>query len=70
MAIRDIVTRGYGNGTYSGTIAKVVTRGYSIGEAVATVDGPGCFVMGQVYHPGFKEGDEYKPGFQEGEANC
>lgn len=30
MAIRDIVTRGFGNGTYSGTIALVVTRGYAI----------------------------------------
>lgn len=30
--IRDIVTRGFGNGTYSGTIPLVVTRGYAIGE--------------------------------------
>jgi len=33
MAIRTVVTRGYGNGTFSGTIALVVTRGYAIGEA-------------------------------------
>ena len=33
MGIRDIVTRGFGNGTFNGTIALVVTRGYSIGEA-------------------------------------
>lgn len=31
MAIRTIVTRGYGNGTFNGTIALVVTRGY-VGE--------------------------------------
>lgn len=37
MAIRDVVTGGFGNGTFSGTIALVVTRGYSIGEAVAEV---------------------------------
>ena len=28
MAIRTIVTRGFGNGTYNGTIALAVTRGY------------------------------------------
>jgi hypothetical protein len=32
MAIATVVTRGFGNGTYEGTIALVVTRGYSIGE--------------------------------------
>lgn len=31
--ISTVVTRGFGNGTYSGTIALVVTRGYGIGEA-------------------------------------
>ena len=35
MAIRDIVTGGFGNGTFSGTIALVVTRGYAIGEPPA-----------------------------------
>lgn len=35
MAIRTVVTRGYGNGTFNGTIALVVTRGYAIGVAVA-----------------------------------
>lgn len=33
MAIRDVVTAGYGNGTFSGAVAKVVTRGYSVGAA-------------------------------------
>ena len=28
MSIRHIVTRGYGNGTFAGTIADVVMRGY------------------------------------------
>jgi hypothetical protein len=28
MAIGTVVTRGYGNGTLTGTIALVVTRGY------------------------------------------
>lgn len=39
MAIRTVVTRGYGNGTFTGTIALVVTRGYAIGAAVDTPDG-------------------------------
>lgn len=32
MSIALVVTRGYGNGTLSGTIKDVVTRGYTIGE--------------------------------------
>ena len=35
MAIRNIVTRGYGNGTFNGTIAEVVARGYINTGAVA-----------------------------------
>ncbi len=31
MAIRTVITRGYGNGTFNGTIPLVVTRGYAIG---------------------------------------
>jgi len=34
MAIRTVVTRGFGNGTFLGTIPLVVTRGYAIGAAV------------------------------------
>ena len=34
MAIATVVTRGYGNGTFSGTIALIITRGYTIGAAV------------------------------------
>ena len=37
MAIRDIVTRGYGNGTFNGTIPLVVLRGYTSSDR-ATVD--------------------------------
>lgn len=41
MAIRSVVTRGFGNGTFNGTIPLVATRGYAIGSAVVveeTVD--------------------------------
>jgi len=37
MAIATVITRGYGNGTYTGTIGLLVTRGYTFGAAVATV---------------------------------
>jgi hypothetical protein len=33
MAIRDIVSRGFGNGTYSPGVNKLPTRGYAIGAA-------------------------------------
>lgn len=36
MAIRAVVTRGFGNGTFDGTIALLVTRGYGV-----AVTGPG-----------------------------
>jgi hypothetical protein len=38
MSIATVVTGGYGNGTLSGTIPFVVTRGYSISEAVLGLD--------------------------------
>lgn len=38
MAIRDVVTRGFGNGTYSGTIPLVALRGY--GSAEVTLADP------------------------------
>lgn len=34
MSISLVVTAGFGNGTLTGSIADVVTRGYSIGAAV------------------------------------
>lgn len=37
MAIRLVVTRGYGNGTFDGTIADAVRRGY--GGAAASTGG-------------------------------
>lgn len=40
MAIRTVVTRGYGNGTFDGTIALVVTRGYAIGVPAPPVIPP------------------------------
>ena len=40
MAIRTVVTRGYGNGTFNGTIPLVVTRGYGSTAAPAAVVAP------------------------------
>ena len=33
MAIRTVVTQGFGNGTFNGTIALVTLRGYIVGAA-------------------------------------
>jgi len=64
MAIRDVVTRGFGNGTYSPGVTKVPTRGYS--PALTPLGA--CWAEGQTYDPGYKAGQVYKPGFQEGQA--
>ena len=37
MSIALVVTRGFGNGTLTGAIKEVVTRGYTIGSALAFV---------------------------------
>lgn len=34
MAIRTVVTAGFGNGTFNGTISLTTTRGYSLGAAL------------------------------------
>ena len=34
MAIETVVTRGFGNGTFNGTIALATTRGYAIGAVI------------------------------------
>jgi hypothetical protein len=39
MSIRLVVTRGYGNGTFNGTVADVVRRGYG-SDATAVVPAP------------------------------
>ena len=36
MSIASVVTRGFGNGTFNGTIPFAVTAGYDIGELVVT----------------------------------
>ena len=47
MSIALVVTAGFGNGTFNGTIADVVLRGYSIGEVVVTPDSS-FSVFGQI----------------------
>ena len=72
MSIRTVVTRGYGS---FGSIAEVVTRGYSIGAAANIVNGPILFTAtlyrpgarrGQVYRGGAKAGDVFRPGCKKG----
>lgn len=62
MAIRDVVLRGFGNGAFSGTIAKVVTRGYSIGVPAVVIDGPFRAMATQVYVPGADASQILVPG--------
>jgi len=52
MSIALVVTAGFGNGTFSGTIPFVVTRGYSIGVPPTGVDGPGFGVTGTITNNG------------------
>ena len=44
MAIRSIVLRGYGNGTFNGTIALVTLRGYTSAEEVVAPGDPAPFI--------------------------
>ena len=37
MAVRTLITRGYGNGTFNGTIAEMVLRGYTFAAAASIV---------------------------------
>jgi len=37
MSIKQLVTRGFGNGTFLGTIAFAVTAGYSISTVIPSV---------------------------------
>jgi hypothetical protein len=50
MAIRHVVTRGYGNGTFSGTIAEVVARGYidTAARSATVTSGAGPYTEAQI----------------------
>lgn len=67
MSIRSIVTLGYSNGTFSIGTKFIPTLGYSI-SSVVIIDGPGEFVKGEIYNPGFQVGESYEPGVKQGEA--
>lgn len=62
MAIRTVVTRGFGNGTFNGTIPLVVTRGYAISQAAAAVGPPYCVLAREVFAPGAVADEIYQPG--------
>lgn len=59
MAVRDVVTAGFGNGTFSGSIGFVVTRGYSIAQAAVITSGA-LFFRGKKVSPLFR-GDKVGP---------
>lgn len=60
MAIRDVVTIGYGNGSFSPGVSKIPTLGYGIGAAVVSIS---MYVQSQdVYVPGAKRQDVFVAG--------
>lgn len=46
MSIRLIITRGYGNGTFSGTIKDLITRGFGISEFIPATVPPKAGIIG------------------------
>lgn len=57
MSIALVVTRGFGNGTFNGTIKDVVLRGYSIGETPFPL-GPITNIIGIIdASPAFLDGE-------------
>ena len=68
MAIKAVVTRGFGNGTFAGTIALVALRGYSSYAGLPAVDGPYCIAASQAYVPGAVAMQAYVPGAVEMQA--
>ena len=57
MAIRHVVTRGFSNGTFTGSIGLVVTAGFT--SAVLIAYPPAGVVAGMVYHGGFQAGQQW-----------
>lgn len=63
MAIRDVVTMGYGNGTYDPGVNKLPTLGYAIGEVVLST--PMLVVAYDAYRAGPAAIDAYNASAQE-----
>ena len=64
MAIRDVITRGFGNGTYDPGVNKLPTRGYSISSATI-IGGPFTVDASDVYNAGSVAADSYNAGSEE-----
>lgn len=60
MSVSTVITLGYGT---FGSVNKIPTLGYSIGEAVNLVNGPLLFTA-SLYRPGARRGDVYRGGSQ------
>ena len=61
MAIRDIIVRGFGNGTYDPGVSKLPTRGYSI-SSVVIITGPFTIDASDFYNAGSVAADHYNAG--------
>lgn len=61
MAIRTVVTTGYGNGTFSGSIALIVTLGYAIAQPVVVTPTHFHILHGTRSEPYVLEGAQSRP---------
>lgn len=66
--IRNVITRGYGNGTYFPGISFVPTRGFLSGEEAEAI-GPGCWAVGMVHLLGCGPSQVHIPGSGPGQAH-
>jgi hypothetical protein len=69
MAVRDIVTRGFGNGTYDPGVSKVPTRGYGAASITITL-GPYCVEAGEVFIAGAVKKEIFVAGIEAGQGVC
>jgi hypothetical protein len=58
MAIKNVVLRGFGNGTVTTTIGLVVKRGYGLGGTL----GPFKILASQAHTPGSVTAQNHNPG--------
>ena len=62
MAISDIISFGFGNGTFDPGVNKLPTLGYSIG-AITTFAGVACFTSEAIVKPSFSAEAIVQPSF-------
>ena len=69
MAIRDVITRGFGNGTYDPGVNDLPTRGYTISTVTGgpfTIDAQDFYNAGAATCDSFSAGDETSDSYNAG----